>query len=278
MDSFEFLWINILRTPHENIGPQICATSSPMSLSGPLKSWKHIELTRIHKERLDHFKPLFESMQEELTRIKNTVTMHLDVSEMGPETCHFPIQFFNLDIEKIVHQKEENKKNFECHRNKLENEILMMKIQIARIQKNLVDGFKDNRIRIREIFNDLFIENYPLTHLDEKLLSDDIMETLTVNPELFQRICKLEPWIRCNVINKNELKCLTSSADVCSEGIERFTAAVSKIINLQLNTHISWSNDFTSGLINVDEKIHDVTDEYKVMKNYVRVLLCIFIL
>lgn len=276
LNSFEFLWMNILRTNHENIGREIFTTNSRMSFSGPIKSWKCTELIRISKERLDHFKPLFESIHEELIQIKSTVKMHLDVSEMGPETYHFPIQFFNLDIEKIEHQKEENKRNLEFERNELENEFLMTKTQIEQIQKNLVDGFKYNQIRIREIFNDLFIENYPLTHLDRKLSSDDIMEILIAHPELFQRICKLEPWIRCNVINNNELKWFKSSADVCSEGIERFTAVVSKIIDLQLSTHTSWPNDFTSGLTNVDEDIYDVTNENKVkvqnMKVYVRVL------
>lgn len=274
VDSFKFLWINILRTTHENIGPEIFTTNSPMSLTGHLKSWKHTELARICKEKLDHFKPLFESIQKKLTHIKNTVKLQLDASEIGPETHHFPIEFYNLDIEKIEHQKVEKKKILECERNKLENEYLLTKTQIARIQKNLVDGFKYSRIR--EIFNDLFIENYPLTYLDRKLSSDNIMEILIANPDLFQRIYKLEPWIRCNVINNNELKWFKSSVDVCSEGIERFAPAVSKIIDLELSTQTSWPNDFTSELTNVNEEIHDVTNENKVkvhnIKTYVSVL------
>lgn len=282
MDSFEFLWMNILRETHGNIGSEMFTTKSPISWSGRLKSWKQTELTRICKEKSDHFKPLFASIHEELTHIKNTVKMHVNHSEMRPVTYHFPIQFFNLDIESIEQQKEENMKNLECKQNELENEFLMIKTQIARIQKNLIDGFKCSQIRIREIFNELFIENYPLTHLDGKLLSVDIMEILIANPELFQQICKLEPWIRCNVIKKNELKWFQSSADVCSEGIERFSAAVSKIIDLKLSTHISWAKDFTSGLTDVDEEIHDVTNENKVklhnLKVYVRILLNIFII
>lgn len=264
--------MNILRTTHENIGPEIFTTDSRMSLSIRSKSWKHTELTRIRKQKLDHFKPISESLQEELTHFKNIVKMHLDASEN-----HFPIQFFNIDIDKIEHQKAENKKHLECERNELENEFLMTTTQIARIQKNLIDGFQYSRIKIRELSSDLFIENYPLTHLDGKISSDDIREIFIANPDLFQRICKLEPWMRCNVINNNELTWFKSSADVCSDGIERFTDAVSKIIDLQLNTHTSWPNDFTSGLANFDDDIHDVTNENNAnvhnIQIYVRVLL-----
>lgn len=277
MDSFEFIWINILRTIHEDIGPDIFTTNSRMSLSARSKSWKHTELTRIRKEKLDHFKPIFESIQKELTNLKNIVKMYLDASEAN----HFPIQFFNIDIEKIEHQKAENKKHLECERNELEKEFLMTTTQIARIQKNLIDGFQYSQIRIRKLSNDdLFIDNYPLTHLDGKISSDDIMDIFIANPDLFQRICKLEPWMRCNVLNNNELKWFESSVDVCSDGIERFTADATKIIDLQLNTLTSWPNDFTSALANFDDDIHDVTNENNVnvhnIRIYVRVLLNIF--
>lgn len=221
----------------------------------------------------EYCQPNVDAIQNELIYLKNSVKSYMDANDIEEENNKFTIQFFNLNVDEIKRQNEALAEALKIEQNKLDKQLNEKTFHIKKIQKYLFNCFKIERLRVCGIFKDIFIENYALTHLDRKIVNAEVIMGIKRNSELRKRISKLEPGIRYNYLIEDELNWFGFSADYCSEGIERFTAAVSKIIDLHLSTQISWTHDFSSIAL-TECHIDDITDENLInlynIKIYVR--------
>lgn len=264
--SFEYLWINILCANNEIIATKVFEYKSIQNLN--TKSWKSIELEKMHENERIKCQPHLNFIRDELIRMRASVVMHMDANELADEK--FPIQFYNIDIEQTERNNEAKTNRLKAEKEKLDKIFNDEQLNIERVRKNVIDCFKVDRLRVRTIFMEVFIENYALTHLDRKFINDETVEKIIKHSEIIKRFQNLQIGVRQNLLSEKELRWLRISADTCSEVIERFTAAVAKVIDLQLSTHTSWTHDFTSA-IGTDHRIDNITDEMQVIIYNIRV-------
>lgn len=255
-NAFKLLWIN---TSYVDSNEKIPCRTYKSDHDSSSKSWKEIQLEKINENERQMCQQNLNEIYADLSRIKNIVSDFINANETETESEKFSMQFFNVDVEKIEQQRTEMTEKLKTLEIELSEQFSMGKLNIENIGKYMFDCFKVDSLRIRELFNSVFIENYSLTHLDRRFIDDGILEHLEKNPMQFDRICKMEPGIRYNLIHDTDLCWLEMNLDSCSEGIERFMAAVMKVIDSQLSTHTSWTLDFNS-TVAFDEHVKNITN------------------
>lgn len=268
--SFDFSWINAFEsTDSENL--EIISIDETLNLTRTV-SWKSVEMTRIAKDECDNYETQLETMQTNLSRIKRTMINYMHINDLESKEEQFPIQFFNLNATEADIQSGALKKQIESERESLEETLLNEKSRIENIKHIMWDCFETKPQKLQGIFMEIFIQNFPLTNLDEKLSDETLLERVLDNHELFNEICKLKPWIHPNIMIREDIEWPTIEAHQ-NKTTDRFSAFASKIIDQHLTSNVNLDYNFFSTLSMEPETV-DIHDETQVnaynIKIYVR--------
>lgn len=261
---FEFLWINTPLNINTNSNEE--AIIAIDEIVAKTTTWKSMEFTRLADKENAHYAVQLESINHDLNALKTAISEHMDknASELVDE--QYPIQFFNLNAS---HQNDTLKEYFESERKSLEKMFFDEKLRVENIKRIMWDCFATKPQQLQSIhISDIFIQNYPLTNLDEKLGDESILSEVLKNDELFQRICNLEPWIHPNISIKNEIKWPNEKTQFKST-IDRFSLFASKIIDQQLTANVNLNYNFLSTISMESENI-DISCERLVNAHNIR--------
>ncbi|XP_031619938.1 cilia- and flagella-associated protein 43 [Contarinia nasturtii] len=258
--TFDFTWIN---APFESQTEKIeIVNIDEMLESSPVESWKNVELARLSKEECENYKSQLDEMQQDLDRIKTTIVNYIDMNENEPQEEQFPIQFFNLNATEADIKSGALKEQIELEREMLEKTFADEKARIENIKRIIWDCFETKPQKVHGIFTDIFIQNFPLTALDEKLGDENNLIKVLENPELFAQICKLKPWIHPNIVSKEHIQWPESEIQ-STKTTDRFSTFASKIIDQQLTSKVNLDYNFFSILPMAPENV-DIRDEHAV--------------
>lgn len=270
--SFDFNWINAPFEALDSTKPEIVTINELVDLNAT-ESWKSIELARLAKEECDYYEAQLSSMKQHLDQIKTTVINYLDSNELELKDDKFPIQFFNLNATEVDIQSGALKQQIETKRKSLQQIFSDEKSRIENIKQIMWDCFEKKLQKLKGVFTDIFIQNFPLTALDEKLGNEIILKELLENDELFQRIAEWKPWIHPNVMIEDDIEWPTVEVHL-HRNIDRFSAFASKIIDQQLNSNVILDFNFFGALPMKSESVN-INNETQVnaynMKIYVSI-------
>lgn len=271
--SFEFSWINAPFDLTDSEKQETISIDDTLNLT-PTESWKSVEMKRITKNECENYETQLEAMQTDLSRIKCTIINYMDVNELESKEERFPIQFFNLNATEADIQSGALKEQIESERESLEKTFLEEKLRIENIKQIMWDCFETKPQKLQGIFMEIFIQNFPLTDLDEKLSDELLLKNVLQNNELFGEICKLKPWIHPSITIKGDIQWPTIEVQ-STKFTDRFSTFASKIVDQQLTANVNLDYNFFSTLPMEPETV-DVYDEIHVnvynIKIYVRIL------
>lgn len=275
--SFDFAWIN---APFESQTEKIeISNIDEMLESIPHESWKNAELARLSKEESENYRSQLDCMQQELDRIKGTIVNYIETNSMEPEEEQFPIQFFNLNATEADIKSGALKEQIESEREILEQTFADEKARIENIKRIMWDCFETKPQKVLGIFTDIFIQNFPLTALDEKLGDEWHLNKVLENQQLFAQICKLKPWIHPNIVIKEDIQWPESEMQA-TKTTDRFSTFASKIIDQQLTSKVNLDYNFFS-ILPIEPENVDIHDEPAVnaynIKIYVSIVHRIFV-
>lgn len=232
--------------------------------------WKDIELTRLFNEECQHYEAQLELMQQDLNRIKRTVIDYMDLNELESPDERFPIQFFNLNAIDADIRCGAFKEQIESERRALEKMFLEEKSRIENIKQIMWDCFETKPQKLQGIYTEIFIQNFPLTNLDEKLSDESILKRTLESPELFQQVCEVKPWIHPNIVIKGVIEWPAPEPSQPSKMSDRFSAFASKIIDQQLTSNVNLDYNFFSTFSMESENIN-VNNETLVNAQNIRI-------
>lgn len=262
--SFDFNWINAPFRSTETDEPEIVNINEIVDFDAT-ESWKSIELARLAKEECEYYEAQLTTMKEDLDRIKRTVISYIDANERESKVDQFPMQFFNLNAIEIDMQSGALKEQIDFKRECLEHTFSNEKSRIENIKQIMWDCFETKLQKLKGVFTDIFIQNFPLTVLDEKLSHEQILKVLLSNEKLFAEICKWKPWIHPNQMIEGDIQWPTVDVQL-NKNTDRFSNFASKIIDQQLNSNVNLDFDFFSALPIEPESV-DINNE-KVVNTY----------
>lgn len=255
--SFDFSWIN---APFEPDTEQIDVINIDETLQlTVINSWKSIELARLTKEECLGYESQLDCMKRDLERIKQTIVNYMDINERESKEEQFPIQFFNLNATEADIKTGALKKQIEAERENLEKLFLDEKARIENIKQIMWDCFETKPQKLQGIFTEIFIQNFPLTDLDEKLSDETLLNKVLEDPKLFHRICELKPWIHTNIMIREEIDWPGLDSQT-TKTTDRFSVLASKIIDQQLTSKVNLDYNFFSTLPTEQESV-DIHDE-----------------
>lgn len=272
--SFDFSWINApfesqtnkIETINIDERPQLMAT----------ESWKSIELDRLSEEECNNYQTQLDYMQNNLQRIKRTICNYLDMNELETsEDDKFPIQFFNLNATDDDIKSGAWTVQLESEREILEKSFMNEKARIENIKRIIWNCFEIKPQKVHGIFTDIFIENFPLTDLDENLADELIFNKLLNDNKRFAQICALKPWIFTNVMINDEMEWPVDELQL-DQTIDRFNVFATETIDQQLSSNWNFDFNFVStlpmdSLENVDIHDESMVNAYNI-KVYVSLL------
>lgn len=262
--SFDFNWVNAPFWSTETEKPETVNINEIVDFSAT-ESWKSIELARLAKQECEYYETQLTTMKDDLNRIKRTVISHIDANERESKDDQFPMQFFNLNAIEIDMQSGALKEQIDFKRECLEQIFSNEKSRIENIKQIMWDCFETKLQKLKGVFTDIFIQNFPLTILDEKLSNEQILKVLLSNENLFAVICKWEPWIHPNRMIEGDIPWPTVDVQL-NKNTDRFSNFASKIIDQQLNSNVNLDFDFFSALPIEPESV-DINNE-KVVNTY----------
>lgn len=272
-NSFEFNWINAPFDATEAEKPEIVKFDTILDLNST-DSWKTIELDRLATEEYEYYGAQLKKMNEDLNRIKSTVISYIDSNELELRDDQFPMQFFNLNATEVDIQSGALKDQIELKRELLQQTFFNEKSRIENIKQMMWDCFDTKLQKLQGVFTDIFIENFPLTALDEKLGDGAILKELLKNEQLFRQICKWKPWIHPNLTIEEEIEWPEVEIQTHTN-IDRFSNFASKIIDQQLNANVNLELNFFSALPIEPENV-DISNETIVNTYNLKVYVSIF--
>lgn len=266
--AFNFSWIN---APFEPTDSEKIETINIDQLIEHqfTESWKTTELTRLADEESQHFTSQLQIMQQDLNRIKTAVIDFMNTNELEPVEDRFPIQFFNLNATEADIQSGALKEHMERERKALEQIFSDEKSRIENIKQIMWDCFQTKPQKLLGIFTDIFIQNFPLTDLDEKLSDELILKETLDTQELFDQVCEVKPWIHPNIVIKEVIDwpVVRPPSKLTSD---RFSLFAMKIIDQQLTANVNLDYNFFSTLSIESESI-DINNEALVNAHNLRV-------
>lgn len=269
---FEFLWIN---TPVFNassdadekavisIDEMTAETTLPSSSSSP--SWKSMELARLADEEIAHYANQVQLILHDLNAIKIAIRNLIDSNAVELMDEQYPIQFFNLNASD---QNDTLKEHIELERKSLEKVFADEKSRIENIKQIMWDCFETKPQKLQGIYTDIFIQNYPLTDLDEKLNDEAMLKKVLQNEELFRQICDLKPWIHPNISIRNEIEWPKERTQFKTTS-ERFSLFAAKIVDQQLTANVNLDYNFFATLSIESENI-DISNDHLVNEHNIR--------
>lgn len=271
--SFDFNWINAPFDATETEKPEIVKFDEILDLNST-DSWKTIELDRLATEEYEYYGAQLKAMNENLNRIKSTVISYIDSNELELRDDQFPMQFFNLNATEVDIQSGALKDQIELKRELLQQTFFNEKSRIENIKQMMWDCFDTKLQKLQGVFTDIFIENFPLTALDEKLGDETILNELLKNEQIFRQICKWKPWIHPNLTIEEEITWPVVEIQA-HKTIDRFSNFASKIIDQQLNANVNLDLNFFSALPIETENV-DISNETIVNTYNLKVYVSIF--
>lgn len=233
-----------------------------------IESWKSIELNRQTKDECEAYETELANMKENLDRTKRTIVNYLDVNECQPKDEQFPIQFFNLNATEADIKGGALKEQIEAEREGLEKEFYKEKARVENIKHIIWDCFETKPQKMQGIFTDIFIKNFPLTDLDEKLGDETLLNKVLGNQDLFHTVCELKPWIHPNTMMDGDIEWPISQTT--TKATDRFSLLATRIIDQQLTSKVNLDYDFLTEQENVDIHNETVVNAYNV-KIYVSI-------
>lgn len=235
----------------------------PTSSSSP--SWKTMELARLANEESAHYANQVQLIHHDLDAIKMAIRHLMDSNAVELMDEQYPIQFFNLNASD---QNDTLKEHIELERKSLEKMFADEKSRIENIKQIMWDCFETKPQKLQGIYTDIFIQNYPLTDLDEKLNDETMLKRVLQNAELFRQICNLKPWIHPNISIKNEIEWPKEQTH-CKSTSERFSLFASKIVDQQLTANVNLDYNFFATLSIESENI-DISSDRLVNEHNIR--------
>lgn len=276
---FDFSWINApFETESEKL--EVINIDETLELT-PTNSWKSIELARLTKEECAGFETQLENMKKDLERIKQTIVNYMDMNERESRDEQFPIQFFNLNATEADIKSGALKQQIEAEREGLEKAFSDEKARIENIKQIMWDCFETKPQKLQGIFTEIFIQNFPLTDLDERLSDETLLNKVLEDQELFHKICEIKPWIHPNIMIREDIEWPGMDSQA-TKTTDRFSVVASRIIDQQLSSKVNLDYNFFSTLPTEQENV-DIHDETVVnaynIQVYVSIwnkILCIF--
>lgn len=256
--AFEFSWIN---APFVSDSEKLDVVNIDETLElNRIESWKSIELNRQAKAECAAYESELANMKENLDRIKRTIVNYLDINECEPKDEQFHIQFFNLNATEADVKNGALKEQIEAERESLEKEFTNEKARIENIKHIMWDCFETKPQKLQGIFTDIFIQNFPLTDLDEKLGDETLLNKVLESQDLFHAVCELMPWIHPNIMMDSDVKWPIES-QTTTKATDRFSLLAARIIDQQLTSKVNLDYNFFSILPTEQENvdIHDDT-------------------
>lgn len=256
--SFDFSWINApFESESESEKLEVINIDETLGLT-PSNSWKSLELVRLTKEECAGYETQLENMQQNLARIKQTIINYMNINELESKDEQFPIQFFNLNATEADIKSGALKEQIEAEREGLEKSFSEEKARIENIKRIMWDCFETKPQKLQGVFTEIFIQNFPLTDLDEKLSDESILNKVLEDQVLFHQVCELKPWIHPNVMIRDDIEWPMESQT--TKTTDRFSVLASKIIDQQLTSKVNLDYSFFSALPTEQENV-DIHDE-----------------
>lgn len=271
--KFDFSWINAPFDAPELEKPNTI-TIDDLFESTQMDSWKSLELARLAREECENYECQLKTMHNDLERIKNAVVDYLNMNELEAEQEQFPIQFFNLNATEADIQSGALKEQIEFERVSLEKSFCGEKLRIENIKQIMWNCFETKPQKLQGIFTDIFIQNFPLTDMDEKLSDDMLLQKLLSDKELFNQISELKPWIHPSTTIKEEINWPTIDSQT-NKLSERFSTFASKIIDQHLTANVNLDYNFF-GTLPMEPETVDIHNETLVNIHNVKVYVRIF--
>lgn len=224
-----------------------------------------MELARLANEEIAHYANQVQLIDRDLNAIKMAIRNLMDSNAVELMQEQYPIQFFNLNASD---QNDTLKGHIESERKSLEKMFADEKSRIENIKQIMWDCFETKPQKLQGIYTDIFIQNYPLTDLDEKLNDEAMLKKVLENEELFRQICELKPWIHPNISIKTEIEWPKEPAQ-CKSTSERFSLFASKIVDQQLTANVNLDYNFFATLSIESENI-DISNDRLVNDHNIR--------
>lgn len=269
--TFDFSWIN---------APFVCDSEKldVVNIDETLElirieSWKSIELNRQTKDECAAYETELADIKENLDRIKRTIVNYLDINECEPKDEQFPIQFFNLNATEADIKSGALKEQIEAEQECLEKEFCNEKARIENIKHIMWDCFETKPQKLQGIFTDIFIQNFPLTDLDEKLGDETLLNKVLGNQDLFHAVCELKPWIHPNIMMDSDIE-WPAESQTTTKATDRFSLLATRIIDQQLTSKVNLDYNFFSILPTEQENV-DIHDETVVNTYNVKIYVSI---
>lgn len=257
--SFDFSWINApFESELESEKLEVINIDETLGLTPSSNSWKSLELVRLTKEECAGYETQLENMQQDLARIKQTIINYMNINELESKDEQFPIQFFNLNATEADIKSGALKEQIEAEREGLEKLFSEEKARIENIKRIMWDCFETKPQKLQGVFTEIFIQNFPLTDLDEKLSNEFILNKVLEDQELFHQVCELKPWIHPNIMIDNDIDWPIESQ--ITKTTDRFSVLASRIIDQQLTSNVNLDYNFFSTLPTEQENV-DIHDE-----------------
>ncbi|XP_055325488.1 cilia- and flagella-associated protein 43 [Sitodiplosis mosellana] len=251
--SFDYSWIN---APFHSESNKLEVINIDETLVTPIDSWKSIELARQTREECAAYETELENIKQDLDRIKRTIVHYMDINERQPNDEQFPIQLFNLNATEADIKSGALKEQIEAEREALEMEFSDEKARIENIKQIMWDCFDTKPQKLQGIFSDIFIQNFPLTDLDEKLGDETLLNKILEDQELFHQVCELKPWIHPNIHEDIKWPIETQT----TKTTDRFSLLAARIIDQQLTSKVNLDYNFFSTFPTEQENV-DIHDE-----------------
>lgn len=273
--KFDFSWINAPFDANESEKPETINIDDLLESTPTMDSWKSLELARLAREECENYECQLKMMHDDLERIKNTVIDYLNMNELESKQEQFPIQFFNLNATEADIQSGAMKHQIELQRISLEHAFDGEKSRIENIKQIMWNCFETKPQKLHGIFTDIFIQNFPLTDMDEKLSDDMLLQKLLSDKELFNQICALKPWIHPSTTIKEQINWPTIDSQT-NKMSDRFSTFASKIIDQHLTANVNLDYNFF-GTLPMEPEIVDIHNETLVNVHNVKVYVRLFL-
>lgn len=204
--------------------------------------------------------------------IKAEVITLIDANEVEFKETKLPMKFFNIDVMGIESKTEAHNRAMERMKCKLKDFCAEQMSTIHHIKQHTWDAMATKARKLRSISNNLFVENYPLSVLDEKLSDEHIIEAILKNPGLVKSINEFQPWTQ-KTISHRIIDVPTVITD-CerSRHMERFSVAATKIIDKNLRASATSSHLFITPIATQSKDV-DIQDENQVYEHSLRVFV-----
>lgn len=247
-------------------------------LASSIRSWKSIEAQKTLAA--DAEKSIIElaNVASELSRIKANVELLLNANDNTESSDEMlPTKAFNVNKSGTDRLYEKKAKERDARRQK--------RIEFQRYQQEILEHIKrctwdQMRVKPTKIRSigacDIFIENYTMTELDEKMGNDANIEQILQMPEVIVAINESEPWTP-KTFNRRKMELPTPPANLMkSKVFERFTNVAAKIMERYLNARATSSHLFITPIPTETNEIN-IENSLQVFEHNVRAYVSLYI-